>query len=101
MAGDMKYGRLFTEADVIAICNQIEMRREELRGSQKLIMDLADEMHLTFPADEPLFLLRGEDGPAAADAVAAYGRSLPGVRPVEERVRVANAWDALRTWEKR
>jgi hypothetical protein len=60
---DAKYGRLFTEADV----RKLAARWLGNRAMGPDIMvetldDLERTGELTFPADEPLFLLRGSDG---------------------------------------
>lgn len=52
---DLKYGRLFTEEDVVAFTflssgEEPELIRDRLQGCQT-----------TFPDDEPLFLMRGKD----------------------------------------
>jgi hypothetical protein len=61
-----KYGRLFTEDDVLRI-----MRYGDPGSwADTLAMfDSGERGPLTFPADEPLFLLRGKDK-AAAEAIA-------------------------------
>lgn len=72
-----KYGRLFTEADVVRIAKGIALiysgqdrTEESVRESLSVVLDYQDGMHeakpgehdaLTFPPDEPLFLLRGQD----------------------------------------
>ena len=59
---DAKYGRLFTEADMsLAVAHAIEAAWEA--GDQQTVDSIRDrvldELPTTFPADEPLFLLRG------------------------------------------
>ena len=59
---DSKYGRLFTEADVLAFTfalSGVEPERIKARLA---------EAQTRFPADEPLFLLRGQDR-AATEAI--------------------------------
>lgn len=71
---ESKYGRLFTEDDVCRIvagvlrCHGLnpETARHDAAGV------LRADQSTTFPADEPLFLLRGQDG-AAVPAVRDYG----------------------------
>lgn len=69
---DSKYGRLFTEQDVMAIVDEALMLN--LAGNvatvPELLRDLiaraeADKAPMRFPADEPLFLLRAQDTYAA------------------------------------
>lgn len=120
---DGKYGRLFTEADAaliaaIAYANGYharEQREQPPEGREalwELTLDRVDQHGLTFPADEPLFLLRASDGECAADAVAAFGRGSTAPPPfvkgepltrehdhaMERRAQIANAYDAMRTW---
>lgn len=86
MAGDTKYGRLFTEADVLAIVDEALMAGRDgfddldAPPGERMLLILealieraeADKAPMRFPADEPLFLLRGQDG-AALYAVGCYG----------------------------
>jgi hypothetical protein len=60
---DGKYGRLFTEADVIALVNAAEGERPDEALDLSVVMERAagDGWTPRFPADEPLFLLRGQD----------------------------------------
>lgn len=70
---DAKYGRLFTETDMCAIVSGVlsahglnpETARHDAAGALR-----AMDQSTTFPADEPLFLLRGQDE-AAPNAIAA------------------------------
>lgn len=74
---EAKYGRLFTEADVKRIVRHVVLlyagkrpTEGEAADDTMGVIDYFDGMHeakpgehdaLTFPADEPLFLLRGQD----------------------------------------
>jgi hypothetical protein len=61
--GDGKYGRLLTEADLA----NIERYRGENGGDWRDAITVLDARgQLTFPGDEPLFLLRAKDVAAAA-----------------------------------
>jgi hypothetical protein len=74
MGGD-KYGRLFTEGDVRVLLMMVYERGRadqgnaidtvphdgNRRGATLLADALAEDFNPTFPADEPLFLLRGQD----------------------------------------
>lgn len=86
---DVKYGRLFTEADMRKLLRYAATRGEEvgvealghdaagfaLDPADRLLMEYEAEAQgpfgLTFPADEPLFLLRGQDAYAPV-AVGTY-----------------------------
>jgi len=54
--GDLKYGRLFTEKDVLAIAKRInpDMEPEKVR-------EMIDTYQSHFPKSEPLFVIRGKD----------------------------------------
>lgn len=83
-----KDGRLFTEPDVRRIVRHaiflhkgVLPREAEAADTTAVVLDFLDGMHeakpgeheaLTFPPDEPLFLLRGQDK-AAPEAIARYG----------------------------
>lgn len=72
---DRKYGPLFTQKDVqqLVVLGRISPRAsvDELVAEAR---ERGDTPPLTFPADEPLFLIRGQDI-AAAPAVMAYGNA--------------------------
>ncbi len=72
---DNKYGRIFTENDVLAIISRVA-NTKETRGidPEQLLREVLecdgpfddyDELRLKFDADEPLFILRGRDKRAA------------------------------------
>lgn len=64
-----KYGRLFTEGDVKKM-----LRLAVLEGApspEEQIAEFDRRGELTFPADEPLFLLRGQDK-AAPGTITGY-----------------------------
>lgn len=71
--GDAKYGRLFTEEDVATILTEVA---EEGVTVAEAIRQL--EGSLRFPADEPLFLLRGQDV-HALEAIEAYDTAIGAV----------------------
>lgn len=66
---DGKYGRLFTEQDVRKIVRYATISAQtmspELSSEQVMndVLDdkISDDFNLTFPKDEPLFLLRAKD----------------------------------------
>jgi hypothetical protein len=106
-----KYGRLFTEEDVQRIVSTVMgiiglalMRGETppMTGQAMLEHALAvtAPSRLTFPADEPLFLLRGQDA-LAPDMVREYAIRADDPSAVNEEHRRA-AWDAadeMREWQ--
>ena len=56
---DTKYGRLFTEADMRKLAERL--LRDRAMGPDILAEEMAAlDGEFTFPADEPLFLLRGK-----------------------------------------
>lgn len=67
-----KYGRLFTEADVQALVARFahECGVYGTQGPEVLKRLLDEGFSTTFPADEPVFVLRGKDG---ATPAALYG----------------------------
>lgn len=92
---DSKYGRLFTERDVLMLLRYAANRGDvdgivklgqadglNVDPGQRLLAEyeaeasggspFEDSIRLTFPPDEPLFLLRGQDEAAPA-AVRDYG----------------------------
>jgi hypothetical protein len=63
---DTKYGRIYTEDDATQV-----MRYSKLEGAPNTAAEIADdcEAHGTpmkFPKDEPIFVLRAQDGAALA-----------------------------------
>lgn len=74
---DSKYGRLWTDADVRALLERFgdpELYQDAVDPGEVLLeRAMADGFTPTFPPDEPLFLLRGQDV-TAPDVIA----SLPG-----------------------
>lgn len=67
---DGKYGRLFTEDDVLAIVAGVllaDVTKDDVspEGAKALIADITEGLdrigRFAFDADEPLFLLRGQD----------------------------------------
>lgn len=89
---DSKYGRLYTERDVRRMMSvvaaetthyavEMQQRGGDWQGPQsvqeaeavcdRLLAEDAASGNLAFPADEPLFLLRGQDK-AAPDTIATY-----------------------------
>lgn len=58
---DLKYGRLFTEGDVEAILEHFGAAFETREFGKVADQAIAEGFEPTFPADEPLFLLRGQD----------------------------------------
>jgi hypothetical protein len=88
---DAKYGRLFTQRDVELIYGLPD-------ALARLVGELEQEGKLTFPADEPLFLLRAQDK-AALNTLACY---LPEARDAdasEDYIAAAGkVYDAFKTW---
>lgn len=103
---ESKYGRLFTERDVERIIAEALIRQhtqEKVRLAGMLEHLRPEE--LTFPADEPLFLLRGQDR-LAADAVSRYVQGclfyLDRVGPpvtVEHVGSASEAYQAMVRWQ--
>lgn len=60
---ERKYGRLYTDRDVERIISEALIRQHTQNQVSKLdtVLEHIDAAELTFPADEPLFLLRGQD----------------------------------------
>jgi hypothetical protein len=75
---DSKYGRLYTHDDVMRI-TRLLLIKPSMGGqptTKRAIARLDATNKLRFPADEPLFLLRGQDV-RAAGAVRAYQEGCP------------------------
>lgn len=70
---DGKYGRIFTEGDVIAFTEQVakHYHRSGEPPTVAQIQDHLEQSEGTFPKDEPQFVLRGQDK-AAHDTVESY-----------------------------
>ena len=89
---DAKYGKLYTEQDVrLIVQTAIENDIDSETQLDAILENLGKESQLAFPADEPLFLLRGQDL-LAAEAVHHYANSSAanGVDPQQQHsVRVA------------
>lgn len=71
---DARYGRLFTEDDVVRLINAMTYEAPDEALNLGVVIEQAErdaERPLTFPADEPLFLLRASD-PAAPEAIDEY-----------------------------
>lgn len=119
---ESKYGRLFTEEDVRMLMAGYGKRiadgavrvhaGEELPDGwptaalEASLADAADEKLLTFPADEPLFLLRGQDKAAPraiADDVDGEADYLAASRAAgagpEHLQAVQRAADEMRAWQ--
>lgn len=69
---EAKYGRLFTEGDVKRMLEMAVL--EGAPPAEEQIAAHEEKGWLTFPADEPLFLLRGQDE-CAPDAIATGARA--------------------------
>ena len=98
---DGKYGRLFTEADAKAlmvryarwVVTQTERQLAEGKtADEQAFVDMIDELmasdELAFPADEPLFLLRGQD-PAVLGALGGYADALEGIGAPSDHIQLA------------
>lgn len=66
---DTKYGRIFTEADLIGFVQSFALEGGLTDDQVKAAIDLYQSF--TIPADEPTFLIRGKDK-AAPNGVRAY-----------------------------
>lgn len=107
---DLKYGRLFTEDDVVAIVREVLVvhglnpmgaRHYAAEGLRKI------EQATRFPADEPLFLLRGQDiaAPRAiADGCDGEADYLACARSAdaghEHLTAIEHAADEMRAWQR-
>lgn len=119
MAGDSKYGRLFTEMDLKLVAteaavqllerlNRVGLAAYGTRPSRDELLRIVEDAiahedvdhALTFPADEPLFLLRGQDEEAPG-AVANYSDRvhLNPNTPAEHRESVVRAYEQMRDWQ--
>ena len=103
MGGDAKYGRLYTQADVVAILRMVSALRDDGGSDGMSDAQLAALIpEPTFPADEPLFLLRGQD--KAAPGAIAEGRNYLDecshlFAPVEHLHAVSEAHEGLVRWQ--
>lgn len=75
---DAKYGRLFTEADVRALIQRAFRRLGEPGVRDTTLAELIEVLdgegqQMTFPADEPLLLLRGSEPATVALLAAIHG----------------------------
>lgn len=104
---DKKYGRLFTEEDVINLMvaasgsSSFDPTPEEMRELLDLYDGQADtkDTALTFPADEPLFLLRGKDR-VAPNTIHYYAQGCEAFAAGEGHVRAAEeAGDVMIAWQ--
>lgn len=91
-----KYGRLFTIEDVQQILNwgRLEGSPESAMGIVADIDERESLRPLTFPADEPLFLLRGQDK-AASLAIASTQPHATGVDYAQASLNVGASQDHL------
>lgn len=92
---DPKYGRLFTEADVRRLIAEAGGPPDNADADALLA-----EFDGTFPPDEPLFLLRGQDA-LAPDVLLVHGKWIVGTDRVLANHRRA-AWaaaDGMREWQ--
>lgn len=95
--GDGKYGRLFTEDDVIAFAHEMTQENAGMdRGmSEDRVRSELAEFEGKFPKDEPLFLLRGKDK-VAAETIEEYRfLSRENGSPDEQVLSVIKAKDAF------
>ena len=97
---DLKYGRLFTERDVQYIVNMMRLEGAPDHACDALKdMEATGKVHFTFPSDEPLFLLRGQDtaAPAAIMAYAGWARSIGAADGHLQAAR--RACNAMERWQ--
>lgn len=100
---DGKYGRLYTADDVAEIASlvrQYEREDQSLRRPISVVVaDLDAAGRLSFPADEPLFLLRGQDV-VTPEAIARYvtEAAIAGAS-VEHREAAAEAGRYIAGWQ--
>lgn len=108
-----KYGRLFTEADmrrIVGHAGHLYMgdtpSEESVTETMGVVLDYLDgkqdpkpEVPLTFPADEPLFLLRGQDAASPA-TIGFYTEECDRLRAPAEHQRAAeHAGGRLLAWQ--
>jgi hypothetical protein len=104
---DGKYGRLFTQEDVerlfgsaVESASQMGVGEGDLTRVREALSAARDGMASSrFPADEPLFLLRGKDLLAPV-AVQAYGRQLFELGDVGMAQAVEEVLDGMRGWQR-
>ncbi len=106
MSNDSKYERLYPERAVAPLRKLAERwltwaSRMDAKGAAELSGVLNDLETLGFPADEPLFLLRGQDV-LAADAVRFYAELVmeTGNEALDADALIAFA-DRMRRWTPR
>jgi len=100
------YGRLFTEADVDLILMQASRLRSRGRDlSCKFVVETMEGSQaspaptLTFPADEPLFLLRGSDS-NALEGLRHYSESFNYLDQKEHVDAVEDEMISMRRWQE-
>lgn len=118
---DSKYGRLYTERDVRRMMSvlaaettrhavEMQQRGGDWQGPQsvqeaeavcdRLLAEDAASGNLAFPADEPLFLLRGQDWASKA-AIGSYLDECEGLgSPAEHLQRIEDARADLIAWQE-
>jgi predicted transcriptional regulator len=94
-----KYGRLFTEADVV---NLMDKAWEEGRGEgdEESLAEILETTETTIPRDEPWFVIRGKDQ-LAPTVVRDYATRAEFERCDEDFVRQVNeAADHIEQWQE-
>jgi hypothetical protein len=96
---DAKYGRLFTQADLeaaIGVAAGIGKEQRRYPACDEVLHQMElERWSLAFPADEPLFLLRGQDK-AVPDTISTYWDICMGFGdPIEEDECPAEHCDAI------
>jgi hypothetical protein len=111
--GDAKYGRLYTEKDVrelmAVMAERVAVALKPQSGialltadnwRERRIDEMLDAAPLTFPTDEPVFVIRGQDA-AAAEAIGHYGDTAHEHGADGEFVRaVFDRADEVELWQK-
>ena len=101
--GDARYGRLFTEVDVERIIAEAliqQHKRPPVRAAAVIAeVEWRYSDPFTFPDDEPLFLLRGQDA-LAGPTLMSYAMVCDDVRTSQEhRDGAWNAHDVFVDWQ--
>lgn len=106
MAWDGKYGRLFTEADVVNLMEKAaEVGRDNAGGNyegeslEDSLAEILGETESTIPRDEPWFVIRGKDQ-LAPTVIRDYATRAEFERCSEDFVRQVNeAADHIEQWQ--
>jgi antirestriction protein len=94
-----KYGRIFTLDDALTLMKEAVAQGVSADDDfRRVITDC--EGSLKFPADEPVFLLRGQDA-SAPDAIEAYAENCAQRDADEAHVKAAEDWaHDMNEWQR-